>query len=87
MDIYSQYTLNLVGAINGVFDEESEHFLGELDEIDATQFFTAILSATTYVFNELTGEDKNLIEMTHVLNSLAVQSVVTKAKSGEDSAK
>ncbi|MED3832967.1 hypothetical protein [Peribacillus frigoritolerans] len=76
MGKYENYTFRLVSAINEVFNEESEHFIASLDEIDATTLFTALLGASNYVFNDLTDDNKNLIEMTHVLNSLAVQHIV-----------
>jgi hypothetical protein len=77
---YQNYVLNIVRAINEVFDEESEHFIADLDNIDATTFFTALLGASNYIFNDLTDGDNNLIDMTHTFNSLAVQHVVKKAK-------
>ena len=79
MGKYENYTFRLVSAINEIFDEESEHFIASLDEIDATTLFTALLGASTYVFNDLTDDNKNLIEITHVLNSLAVQHIVKKS--------
>jgi hypothetical protein len=77
---YENYVLQLAGAINEVFEEDSEHYIGDLEEIDATMLFTAMLGASTYVFNELTDSDNTLIEMTHTFNSLAVQHVVEKVK-------
>jgi len=80
MSKYEKYTFNLVNAINEVFEEESENFIADLDELDATTFFTAMLGAATYVFNDLVDDNKNLVEMTHILNGLAVQHILKKAK-------
>lgn len=80
METCEKYTIALLGAISEVFDEESDHFISRSAELDATEFFTALLVASTHVFNVLTGEDKTLVEMTHVLNSLAVQKAVQSAE-------
>lgn len=80
---HEAYTFKLVSAITSTFDEDSEHFIATTEELDATEFFTSILTATTYVFNELTGDNKNNVEMTHVLNGLAVQQAV-KSSEGTD---
>lgn len=85
METCEKYTTALLGAINEVFDEESDHFISRLEELDATEFFMAILVATTHLLNTLTGEDKTLIETTYVLNTLAVQKAIKIAK--EDASK
>lgn len=79
MDKHAKYTFNLVGAMQSTLDEDSEFFIAGIEEIDATEYFTSILSAATYVFNELVDDNKNNIEMSHVLNSLAVQQAVKQA--------
>lgn len=80
---YKRYTTNIMGAISEVFEEESDYYIGSLDELDTTQFFTALLSATGLLYNELTGDHKNMVETTHLLNSLAVQKAVQSAKGDE----
>lgn len=83
MDKYKQYSALLMELLASAFDEDSENFIEPLETVDLTQFFTALIAAQTYVFNNLTGDDKNLIEMTHALNGLAVQHVVKAAKNDE----
>ncbi|MCY8002822.1 hypothetical protein MOB86_01205 [Bacillus haynesii] len=83
MDKHAQYSLALAGAISEVFNEESEHYISELRDIDLTEFFTSANSALLMLFNEFTGKKKNAIEFTHVLNGLAVQKAIAREKERE----
>ncbi|ATH94511.1 hypothetical protein ACH95_17175 [Bacillus glycinifermentans] len=83
MDKHQMYSVALSGAIFEVFNKESEHFIEELTDVDLTEFFTAANTALLMIFNELTGEKKNAIEFTHVLNGLAVQKTIENVKEKE----
>ncbi|AWM47455.1 hypothetical protein [Bacillus amyloliquefaciens] len=80
MGKYEQYTLGIFGAISEVFNEESDHFIAELEDVDLTEFFTAANMALLSMFNEFTGEQKNALEFTHVLNGLAAQKAVESVR-------
>jgi hypothetical protein len=78
MDAQTQMTLNIVEAVNTLFDEESEMKRYDLPKLDLTQFFTAYVQAGTYIYNKLTEEDKNSLEFTHLANQLVVQDMLEK---------
>ncbi|WHM14866.1 hypothetical protein [Bacillus velezensis] len=80
MGKYEQYTQGIFGAISEVFNEESEHFIAELEDVDLTEFFTAANMALLFMVNEFTGEQKNALEFTHVLNGLAAQKAVESVR-------
>ncbi|EDW22492.1 hypothetical protein FO510_05430 [Bacillus pumilus] len=79
MDNHEQHVIKIVGALGEVFNEESEHFIAELEKVDLTEFFTAATAALGVMFNHYTGEQKNAIDFTHVLNGLAVRRALENA--------
>ncbi|MCY9008349.1 hypothetical protein MOE50_04950 [Bacillus inaquosorum] len=83
MDKYEQYTQGILGAISDVFNEESDHFITELEDVDLTEFFTAANMALLLLFNEFTGDQKNALEFTHVLNGLAAQKAIETVREAE----
>ncbi|MBN7743863.1 hypothetical protein JYA35_14855 [Bacillus velezensis] len=80
MGKYEQYIQGILGAISEVFNEESEHYLTELEDVDLTEFFTAANMALLFLFNEFTGDQKNALEFTYVLNRLAAQKAVESVR-------
>ncbi|WP_353854767.1 hypothetical protein [Bacillus sp. Bos-x628] len=76
MDRHEQYVIKIIGALEEVFKKDSEHFISELKDVDLTSFFTAASAALGMMFNQYTGEQKNAIDFTHVLNGLAVRRVL-----------
>ncbi|MED4828179.1 hypothetical protein [Bacillus atrophaeus] len=83
MGKYEQYTRGILEAISDIFNEESEHYISELEDVDLTEFFTAANMALLMLFNEFTGEQKNALEFTHVLNRLAAQKAIETVRKGE----
>lgn len=79
MNKHEEYVIKIVGALGEVFNEESEHFIAELENVDLTAFFTAAGAALGVMFNHYTGEQKNAIDFTHLLNGLAVQRAIESA--------
>ena len=47
---------------------------------NTTEFFIGYLKAGTLIFNELTGDEKNNLEFTHILNQLCVQDLLKDTK-------
>jgi len=76
-DKQNQYTIKLLSAIQGVFDQDNDNFIGmdELKESDnLTHFFHALANmAPNYVYNEITGDDLNNLDFNHVANKLVFQ--------------
>jgi hypothetical protein len=58
-------------ALKDVMNEE----IG-VDRLEATEDFTAILLGVKYLFNILTSQDLDIIDITHMLNKLAVLHVL-----------
>ncbi|KJR67813.1 hypothetical protein [Bacillus velezensis] len=83
MGKYEQYTQGILSAISDVFNEDSEHYLTELENVDLTEFFTAANMALLLLFNEFTGDQKNALEFTHVLNGLAAQKAIENVKEAD----
>ena len=75
--------LHFVAAISDVYrDEESRELESfsklELSTDDMTDDITAMLVAFQFVVQRLTGYDGDPIDFTHILNKLAVQSLLEK---------
>jgi ribosomal protein L2 len=74
-----QYAVMLNGKIAELFDEDSESDFHidqqELQEGDnLTHFFHALANIMpTYLFNKITGDDKNNLEFNHIANQLVFQ--------------
>ena len=55
----------------------------DLDPEDATDDFTAMLLAMQAVYKRLTGDaESDLVDFTHILNKLAVQSIMGEVGDG-----
>jgi len=67
----------LSGKIAEIFDEESEYYIDqeELQEGEnLTHFFHALANVMpTHLFNKITGDDKNHLEINHIANQLVFQ--------------
>ncbi|MVP00363.1 hypothetical protein [Paenibacillus lutrae] len=80
MDEQNQMTAAICHQIGQLFNGESEDYRFDLKTMDATQFFTAMIKANAHVFNELTGDNKTVLEFTHLANHLVVQDLLEKQK-------
>ncbi len=75
-----QYTMAIMDTILSLFRDQEEdghpiyHF--ELDNIDATEFFTSMVTACGLIYNRLTDEDMDILDYTHLANKLAVQKLL-----------
>lgn len=84
MDKHEEYVIKITGALGEIFNEESEHFIVELKNVDLTAFFTAANAALGVMYTHYTGDQKNAIEFTHLLNGLAVQRAIESATKEAD---
>ena len=74
-----QYSASIQSALSQLFNEESEFYMGKIEELDLTQFFHALANAVpTNMFNNLTGKDKTCLEFNHLANSLVFQYSIIK---------
>ncbi|MFF2413498.1 hypothetical protein [Bacillus safensis] len=79
MDKHEEYVIKIAGALEELFFEDSHHYIAELEDVDLTAFFTSANAALGLLFNRYTGDHKNAIEFTHLLNGLAVQKAIESA--------
>ncbi|MDQ8094220.1 hypothetical protein [Bacillus amyloliquefaciens] len=54
-----------------------------MEDVDLTEFFTAANMALLFLFNEFTGDQKNALEFTYVLNRLAAQKAIENVREAE----
>jgi len=79
-----EYALAVADSILSLFKDEEDggnpiyHY--KLDEIDATKFFTGMVKGCGYVYNRLTGDNKNFLEFTYLCNQLIVQDILEDKK-------
>ncbi len=65
-------------ALKEVYIDEENRGLPEIPKMELksetlTEDFTAMLYGMSVLFSEITGNDCDIIEFTHVLNKLAIQ--------------
>jgi hypothetical protein len=77
MKNHDQYAVKILGALNEVFNEDSEYFIGieELkDQDNLPEFFHALANTVpNMVYEKITGDDKNNLEFNHLANQLCFQ--------------
>lgn len=81
-----RYTMDLTCQILNLFkNEKNREDVQQIDlsTIDATMFFTSMVYACTHVYNQMTGDNKNFLEFTHLANQLIVQDMMENKKQGE----
>ena len=77
-----QYATEILISINNLLHEEEQRRPCHIDikELvegeNLTEFFIGYLKAGTLMFNKFTGQDKNNLEFTHILNQLCVQDLI-----------
>lgn len=77
-----QYATEILISINNLLSEEEQQRPCHIDTKELverenlTEFFIGYLKAGTLIFNEITGQDKNNLEFTHILNQLCVQDLI-----------
>jgi hypothetical protein len=73
-----RYAVQIADTLKQMFDEDSEIHAFDLEEIDATKYFTGMVLASCLIFNDLTGRKMDLIDFTHVQNKLVIQYIMDK---------
>lgn len=77
-----EYTLAISESIFSLFKDEDDggnpNYHYDLNKIDATKFFTAMIMACGYIYNRLTQDDKTFLDFTYLANQLIVQNLLEK---------
>lgn len=83
-----QYAVAIADAILSLFRDEEEggnpNFHFKISEVDATRFFTEMVTGCRIVFEQLTSIEKNNFEFTHLLNQLVVQDLLENKESKDE---
>ena len=79
MDKKDDLTAKLYENLCDMFGEGSLAFTFDLNEIDGTEFFTALFLAMGLLFNRLTEQETNALEFSHLCNKLIVQHMLEQA--------
>lgn len=74
------FAAEIVDVVGSLFDEDSSNHKYDLDEIDATEFFTGLAMAFGILYNQLAGADEDFIGGTHLANRLAFQYLMENGK-------
>lgn len=87
MNKNDEYAAVVAEVIMSLFvDEEhggNPNYHYDLREIDVTEFMTSLVTGCNLVFSTITGENKNNLEFTYLLNQLVVQDFINIAKQEE----
>ena len=77
-----QKAMAFLTALSDVYRDEENRELDAFGKMkfskDITEDFTAMLLAMKAAFDNICGDDSDLIDFTHILNKLAVQYIMEK---------
>lgn len=72
-----EYAQATADAILSLFKDEEDggnpNYHYDLAKIDGTEFFTGLIMGCNAVYQRLTGDEKNNLEFTYLMNQLIVQ--------------
>ena len=73
-----QYAAKISTVINSIFDEDSDNYSIDFEELhednNITIFMHALANAfPTHFYNQITGDNLNMLEFNHLANSLCFQ--------------
>ncbi|CAM2954016.1 hypothetical protein PASE110613_09345 [Paenibacillus sediminis] len=75
-----QFASDISELIWSLFDEESENYRYNLENIDATAFFTGLAMTFGIIYNNSADADEDFIGGTHLANRLAFQYLMNNGK-------
>ena len=84
---FDEKVINFIAAfINAYRDEENREPVQkmQLNDDNLTEDFTAMVYALNMFFDEVTGQQVDIIDFTHVLNKLVVQHLLEQKEGGEN---
>ena len=78
-----EYSAKIIGTLKQMFNEESE-FSIDMEEFEEGENLTIFIHALAniapmYIYNELIGDNKKILQFNHLANQLCFQ-FLTKAK-------
>lgn len=81
MDKHANKVLQFLSAMQDCYKDEEEResqaFLKlELSDDELTDDFVAILEAQKFLYEQITGDEQDLLGFTHILNRLAFQHIL-----------
>lgn len=83
---FEEKVINMMNAIKNAYkDEDNQDTLlkMELNDGNITEDITAMLYAMNLFLNQISGEEIDIIDFTHILNKLAVQYLLEVYEEGE----
>ena len=84
---FEEKVINFIAVfINAYRGEENREPVQkmELNDDNLTEDFTAMVYALNMFFDEVTGQQVDIIDFTHVLNKLVVQHLIEQNEGGEN---
>ncbi len=75
-----RYAKEIFEILTETFSGENPQIKWDIDEIDATAWFTGLVKASTVIYNHLTDDNKNFFEWTQLSQSLILQSMMKEAE-------
>lgn len=84
---FDEKVINFIAVFINVYrDKENQEQVQkmELNDDNLTEDFTAMMYALHTFFNEVTGQEVDIIDFTHVLNKLVVQHFLEQKEGGEN---
>lgn len=80
MNKKEEMAIAVADSILSLFRDEEDggnpNFHYKLEDIDATEFFTAMVIGCNFVFHQLTKIEKSNLEFTYLCNQLIVQDLL-----------
>ncbi len=67
--------LILSQLVEMIKNEDCENYI-DIEDENLTEFFTALVMASCQLMNGITGENKNYLQHTYILNNLIVQYLI-----------
>ena len=69
-----EYAVLIGGAMSQVLDEDSEFYVGEINDENITEFIHAMANMVPpMLYEQLTGDQKSSIDFNHIANKLCFQ--------------
>lgn len=80
MNIEQKYTAAIMGAVEQIFDPESDRYMVDMAEMNGTAFFTAYIMAFSMHYNRFTSSNGDLFDGINLANRLVFQYLMENGK-------
>lgn len=75
-----ELSLKFSEAIDNVLTNEDSEYYIDIQKENGTEIMTSLIIASALIYNKYTSKECNILEFTHISNSLAVQYLMNKDK-------